>query len=104
MSSLLNMIVKQGLKRPETPAEWAEYEKAKLAKRATNVANAAEVLKHNEITFEQSVDRAYNKGAILFSIGDIRYYPEDGSWFAPGVAGTKYGVRKLVIHMRGKLK
>jgi hypothetical protein len=104
MSSLLQIRERQGFKRPETPEEWAEYEKVKLARRATNVANAAEVLRHNEVEFEQTVDRSFNKGAILFMIGDIRYYPEDGKWFAPGIDGTKFGVRNLVRYLKGGLK
>lgn len=99
MTSIRRMFQNQGLDPPN--AEDAAVFAAQ--KRAKNVANAKEALERNGISFEQAFG---NEFEVRYKNGRlIRYWPETGAWIDTKleVPATRFGLRNLVIYLRGKV-
>lgn len=103
MTSIAKLYRAQGL----SPPSDGELAKLREAKRAKNVANAEEVLERNCIGYtkirhpehEIEFEVRYKNGRL------IRYWPETGAWIDTKLdkPPTKFGVRNLVIYLKGSV-
>jgi len=109
MTTIASIRRRQGIAPPITPAQHAEYERAKAERRAKNVVNAVEILTRNHVQFKQRAVTGSSAHSVLFAfevfnpkdIAGITYYPEIGLWHdADG--GAHYGCRNLVKHLKGE--
>jgi hypothetical protein len=102
MARLLDVLHRQGME-PQTDKEWEDYQKQKAERRAKNVANAVELLTRNEIRYMRTKD-IDEGGLVLFTIGTIKYYPEEGKWYDAAQDLYRFGLRNLVKHLKGEVK
>lgn len=107
MTQLNRIIHSRGGKHPETDEEWTAYEKAKLERRAKNVANAREILTRNSIDYidlgrdgnSETLFTIYQGNIFLF------YLPETGAWWnqAGDQKEQHFGARNLVKYLKGEV-
>lgn len=98
MTTVRSMVDRGIIPEPQSNEDWVV---ARAAKRAKNVANAREVLVKNDLEYYERLE----SGQVVFGVRresgcSIEYWPEEGSWYAPGCIQPRYGLRKLVAFMK----
>lgn len=104
MSTILNLMRRQGIKGPTSPEGWDEYERAKAERRASNVRNAERLLNHNGVKFVRyETNNPDGVSLVISSPIYIAFWPEVGKWFVDGNPAARFGVRNLIKFLKGEL-
>lgn len=101
MTTVLDMIRSRGDKEPQTESEWSEYRRKRDARRMKNLNNARTLLTQHQIAFERTTTE---DGRAVFYVAKldgsrIRYFPEEGRWYAKE-NDVQYGIKRLIHHIK----
>lgn len=110
MTILARLYQRQGITF-KTDEDWARYEAHKAERKATNVANARDVLFRNCIAWDELPNRVGKDQLVAFNVffpslynGEtdriIAFYPEIGKWFDLD-ENVRFGVRNLARYITG---